>query len=500
MSDAFGRIQTMRYTVSEIAEGMGAKILCGHPEESVTGFSFSSKDGDADTMFLPMKGERVDAHDFIADAYAHGMRVTTTERGEIVPGTEDMTYLLVENARDAWQRLGAYWRDKHASVPMVAITGSVGKTTTKELIATALTPLGKVLRTEGNKNGQLGVPQMMAELTDDTDVAVIEMGMSLPGEMGRIAAVAKPNCAVITNIGVSHIGNLGSQEAIRREKLAIANKIADGGMLLVNGDDPLLAPLCPDNPEYCGTDGIEMYEPTREHFPKITVAAYGAADWCRYRYTEEKLSEDSAAFSVITPKETVQVSLPVPGHHNVSNATAALGIAELFGLSAEKAAEALLAYRPMAMRGGIETLPNGITLIDDTYNASPDSMRSGLNVLCAVKAERRIAVLADILELGEHSEECHRQVGRDVAERPIDILIAVGTEAAAISDEAGKTARGSAGERQIVHAPTREEAFDILRQVMKSGDAILLKGSRGMGMDVIAGALRDMAKGGPQDA
>ena len=131
----------MTYTVSEIAKGMGATILCGDPERTVSAWSFSSREGDADTMFIPMKGERVDAHDFIADAYAHGMRVTTTERGEIVPGTEDMTYLAVADAREAWQRLGAYWRGKHASVPMIAVTGSVGKTTTKELTALALTPL-----------------------------------------------------------------------------------------------------------------------------------------------------------------------------------------------------------------------------------------------------------------------------------------------------------------------------------------------------------------------
>ena len=485
----------MSYTVLDIAKGMGAKLLCGDPDATVDRFTFSSKDGDARTMFIPMKGERVDAHDFIADAYAHGVRVTTTERGEIVPGTEGMAYLYTEDARAAWQRFGASLRDRFAAVKMVAVTGSVGKTTTKELVATALLPLGKVLKTEGNKNGQLGVPQMMAELSDDTDAAVIEMGMSLPGEMGRIAAVAKPDCAVITNIGVSHIGNLGSQEAIRREKLSVIDSLSAGGTLLVNGDDPLLAVLCKDNPEYRGTDGIEMYDRTRGRLSDVTIAAYGAAPWCRYRYAEEVLSEDSATFSFVSGDTEVRVELPVPGHHNVSNATAAIAIAGLFGLPAEAAAQALLSYRPMAMRGGIETLADGVIMIDDTYNASPDSMRSGLNVLCAVKAERRIAVLADILELGELSEQCHRSVGRDVAGRPVDILITVGTEARAIADEAETALRekacDDAGKLTVIRTTTKEEGRDALLSVVKPGDAVLLKGSRGMGMDAIAKVLRE---------
>ena len=191
----------------------------------------------------------------------------------------------------------------------------------------------------------------------------------------------------------------------------------------------------------------------------------------------------------------MRVELPVPGHHNVSNATAAIAIAGLFGLPAEAAAQALLSYRPMAMRGGIETLADGVIMIDDTYNASPDSMRSGLNVLCAVKAERRIAVLADILELGELSEQCHRSVGRDVAGRPVDILITVGTEARAIADEAETALRekacDDAGKLTVIRTTTKEEGRDALLSVVKPGDAVLLKGSRGMGMDAIAKVLRE---------
>ena len=480
----------MTYTVSEIAEGMGARILCGDPDRIVGKYSFSSKEGDADTMFVPMKGERVDAHDFIADAYAGGMRVTTTERGEIVPGTEGMTYLAVDDAREAWQRLGAFFRTKHAGVPMIAITGSVGKTTTKELTALALSPVGNVLKTFGNRNGQLGVPQMMAELSDDTDCAVIEMGMSLPGEMGRIAEVAMPDHAAITNIGLSHIGNLGSQEGIRREKLSIVNRLREGGTLFINGDDPLLRVLCPDCPEYKGPDGILMYDKTRERMQSLTVVAYGSEAWCRYRYAAEQLGEESARFVFEGPNGSQEVSLAVTGHHNVSNATLAIAVAETFGVDMDKAAEALSTYRPISMRGGREMLPGNILLIDDTYNASPDSMRSGLDVLCAAKAERHIAMLADMFEMGDHAEEGHRRVGRDVAERPVDVLITVGELSEAIADEARKRCEELGETKMIRSVRTREEGRDCLLGLLREGDAVLLKGSRGMKLDEVADALR----------
>ena len=479
----------MRYTALEIAEGMGGRILCGDPARTVGAWSFSSKEGDGDTMFVPMKGERADAHDFIADAYASGMRVTTTERGEIVPGTEEMTYIAVADARAAWQRLGAFWRAKHASVPMIAVTGSVGKTTTKELTATALAPAGTVLKTSGNRNGQLGVPQMMAELSDDTDCAVIEMGMSLPGEMGRIAAVAQPTYAAITNIGVSHIGNLGSQEGIRREKLAIVNCLQAGGILFVNGDDPMLRVLCPDCPDYAGTDDILMYDETRARFADLTVAAYGAEDWCRYRYAGETLREDGADFTYVSPAGNTAVRLPVAGHHNVSNATLAIAVAETMGISAEAAAEALSSYQPIAMRGGREMLKSGILLIDDTYNASPDSMKSGLSVLCASKAKRRIAMLADMFELGDFSEEAHRSVGAFAAGMPVDILITVGEASKAMA----RAAEAAGRESLAVYAfDTKEEGTKKLQSLLRKGDAVLLKGSRGMGLDTVAKALREM--------
>ncbi len=473
------------YTVGDLVSHMGAELLQGDAGREVSTFSFSSKEGDGQTVFLPIVGERADAHDYIGDAYAHGMRVTLTERGELVPGTEDMCYLKVDKTADAWQRFGAWVRSEHANVPLVSITGSVGKTTTKELIATALSPLGTVLKTQGNRNGQLGVPQMMLMLTDNTDVAVIEMGMSLFGEMGRIAPVSTPNYAVITNIGVSHIGNLLSQENIRKEKLCCFNHMAAPAVVLVNGDDRLLRVLCPSCPDYRGYEDIDLYPETRAVLAKVTVLSYGTAEWCDYRYSDAVLYGEGSEFTFSCEGVKCKVSLPVPGIHNVSNATAAIAMAIRLGLAPEQAKEALAGYRPMAMRGTVERLQGGICLIDDTYNASPDSMRSGLDILEGTTGTRHIAVLADILELGEQSKACHHLVGKYVAEHCVDVLITIGAEAKEIAVGAAD------GTRDIHSFATRDEGQAYLLSILREGDVVLLKGSRGMGLDHIAKIIRE---------
>ncbi len=477
------------YSVEELVRLSGATLLCGEVTRAATKFSFSSKECDEDTVFLPIVGERVDAHDFIGDAYARGCRITFTERGAVEPQTEGMVYLAVDSTVGAWQRLGAAIRKEASAVPIVSITGSVGKTTTKELVATTLTPMGTVLKTVGNKNGQLGVPHMMQMLSEKPDVAVIEMGMSLFGEMARIAPVVAPNYAIITNIGVSHIGNLGSKENIRKEKLSMLNNMQAPGVVLLNGDDALLRELCEVGRGQRSPEEIAMYDETRSKLSELTLLSYGQAEWCDYRFERVRLHPDSSEFLFCYKEMRVFIRLPVPGLHNVANAVAALAVAHRLGIAITDAAKVLENYHPMSMRGAVEQLPRGIWLIDDTYNASPDSMRSGLAILAGTVAKRRIAMLADILELGEQSESCHRQVGAYVAECPVDVLITVGTEARAIAAEAAKKEG-----LWIMSFATKEAGLKCLLSIVKDGDAILMKGSRGMGLEYAAAALRDVLK------
>lgn len=482
------------YTARQLNEMIGGTLLNGNEENVVCGVSTNSREGNSDTLFVPIIGERVDAHDFIKGAYDQGMRVTLTSRGKIVPETEAMAYIKVENTVDGLQKLGSAVRDSF-STPIVGITGSVGKTTTKEMIAVALETEKCVLKTAGNMNSQVGLPQMMLRLEEKHDIAVIEMGMSMPGEMGRLTAVAKPECAVMTNIGVSHIGQLGSKENIRREKLNIVNAFAEGSVLFVNGDDVLLHQVKECAEKLAQVDDAQLTD-TKEYFgvlctgdtakalKKTKVVTFGIGEENDYRAEEIVFDENGTEFGLVIrgDKKGVRVKLAVTGEHNVRNALAAIAVAEHYGITPETAMKGLAEYRPIAMRGGKQEV-NGIILIDDTYNASPDSMRGGIDSLFVVKANRRIAVLADMLELGAVSKECHEQVGAYVAAKKLDLLIAIGTEANYYVSAANGV--------ESVHFNDNETALEFLKRTAKSGDAILFKGSRGMHLETLVNGMKE---------
>lgn len=467
------------YNAGKIAEIVGGTVIAGDGSADIAEFSTDSRVGAADVLFVPVIGERVDAHDFIRDAYGHGMRAVFTSRGEIVPGTKGMTYIKVEDTVAALQKFGAYVRNTFA-LPIVGITGSVGKTTTKEMVAAALMTRKNTLKTAGNMNSQVGLPRMMTRILPEHEIAVIEMGMSMPGEMGRLARVARPECAVMTNIGVSHIGQLGSKENIRKEKLNIINEFPDGGVLFLNGDDPMLAELA-EAPEK-----VEMDASAAEKFPKIRIVTFGTKKDCDYRAENIVFQGEETSFMLCVKGDGSgcrrKIRLPVQGNHNVLNALAALAVAEHYGIAPEIAAEGLAAYRPIAMRGG-KLVKNGITVIDDTYNASPDSMKGGIDILMAAQGRRHIAVFADMLELGELSEGCHREVGAYLAEKKADFLAAIGAEAEYyIKGAAGVESR---------HFDGNSSALVFLREYVKEGDVILVKGSRGMKLEEIVKGLTD---------
>lgn len=475
-------------TVGEIAEMMGGTVIDGDPCITISDYSYNSKEGDSQTLFLPIVGERTDAHDFIRDAASHGMIATTTERNRTEEGTDGMTYIAIDNTRDAIQRLGARYRSCY-DIPCIGITGSVGKTTTKEMIYSAVAESFCTVKTEGNRNGQLGVPLICLKLDEDTECLVLEMGVSEIGEMERLAAVAKPSTAVITNIGMSHIGNFGAKEITRREKLAIVNAMDGGGMLLLNGEDELLAELAPGSPCQKDLNEILLYDKTLAAIERIQRYSYGLSKWCDFRAENIVETENGAEFDWVYREGSVRVALEVPGRHNILNAVAAMALAYLNGADTAAAAEGLAKYRPIAMRGNVELLADGVYLVDDSYNASPDSMKSGLEILGKVNnGGRKIAVLADMLELGEYSEECHRLVGKYVSASKADLLCAVGKESQAMAEAVIES-----GKAEVIYFGGREEALAYLLDNVKPGDAVLCKGSRGMGLDKIAGALRDRA-------
>lgn len=459
--------------IKEIVRAVGGTLLNGDEKSAITSVSTNSKEIGRNGLFVPIIGERVDAHDFIYDAFDNGAAAVFTSR-EISHFIQDKVYIKVEDTKNALQILASYYRDKFL-IPVIGVTGSVGKTTTKEMIAKALEPRYKVLKTAGNMNSQIGLPLMMFEIEKTDEIAVIEMGISDFGEMERLCAIAKPTIAVMTNIGVSHIANLKTRENIRMEKLNIINEFSDSGILYINGNDKLLKEIkeytkMPQNSAIMNTSMA-----TRKKLQETYVCSFGTMEECDYQASNIEKSSDGIKFIYQSKEREEEITLGVLGEHNVFNGVVALAIAEHFKVPLKEAKEALKEYRPIAMRGQIKEV-RGMKLIDDTYNASPDSMKSGISMLLELESKRRVAVLADVWELGERSYQLHYEVGEFIAGKKIDLVVTIGKEAKAIIEAINKK------DATILTASfhENEEAIRYLKEQLKPGDAVLIKGSRGM--------------------
>lgn len=478
--------------VEQLTGAVKGELLTGNPAQLIKNVIIDSREREEDSLFVPIIGEKTDGHKYVSGALTGGaktlfMQKESSYREEILAlATEaGASVVAVEDTVAALQQFAAWYRSQF-ELPVVGITGSVGKTTTKEMISAALETEKRVLKTIGNKNSQIGLPLMMFYLDDSYEIAVIEMGMSEVGEMRNLSAVAKPECAVMTNIGVAHIAQLGSKENICKEKLNIVNQFEHNSVLFVNGNDILLHKLATEiTQNFINIDCDEESLPALQQTKAVT---YGICE----NSGEEKF--DVYATNLVTggsgirftavirengAEKQIPVQLKVYGNHNVMNALAAIAVAMRYGIAPEKAAEGLAQYEPIAMRGQIKKV-NDITWIDDTYNASPDSMKSGAQVLLSLEAKRHIAVLADVLELGEASEDLHREVGAYLATlaekgRMCDIIVTVGAQAAFIADEAKKQ-----GRKNVYTFFDNTEAISFLKQTLASGDAVLVKGSRGM--------------------
>lgn len=451
----------MRVKLSEIVKAVGGRLLCTDitADPVVTGFATDSREVKSGIMFVPLVGERADGHDFIAKAFENGTAAAFTQK-EIQAG--DKPLVLVNDSRAALQKAAAWYRSQF-EMPVVGITGSVGKTTAKEMAAQVLTAKFNVYKTPGNHNSQVGVPITVCGFKKDHTAAVVEMGVSMPGEMARISAVAKPTCAIMTNIGVSHIEFMRSRENIMAEKAHIADYMPEDGVLFVNGDDDLL--------------------PTLKETCKHRVVTFGLSHGCDWRASSLREADKGTFFTCKAPDgETQEIFVPAAGEHNVRNALGSMAMARYLGVPAEDAARAIAAYKSPAMRQQIVTV-GGITLIDDSYNASPDSMKSALNVLATRQTEgKRVAVLADMLELGDFTEQGHRETGEYAREKGATVVVAVGERARDIAAGFGSGA---------VWFATNAEAIEYLRANLAAGDAVLVKGSRGMATEEIVAAIKE---------
>ncbi|HIQ98464.1 MAG TPA: UDP-N-acetylmuramoyl-tripeptide--D-alanyl-D-alanine ligase [Candidatus Scybalocola faecavium] len=446
-------------TVGEITRAVNGKLLCGDPDTVISYISIDSRDIQENTLFTPIIGERVDAHKFIGQVFEAGAKGTFTSHGEIIDETKP--HILVEDTQKALGDLAVYYRSKFP-VPVVGITGSVGKTSTKEMIAAALSVKYQVLKTAGNQNSNIGVPLTLFRLGPEHEMAVVEMGISDFGEMDELVRFASPKTAVVTNIGVAHIGILKSQENIMREKLKIAKDFGPGQSLYLNGNDPMLKEAARDYPENARLFGHETQ---------------GISGDLEYYAKDIYIRDGMQHFTFVWPEGENPVVLRQLGLHNVNNGVVAMAIAMEYGIEPEKAAEGLLAYEGVPMRQQINHLKNGIKVIDDTYNASPDSIKSGITVLGILdNPGRKIAVLADVLELGDMSWQCHYDTGCFIAGTHVDEVVTIGQEMKALVQGINDN-----NPHIVTHNfSDNAQAQAYLQDLVRPGDALLVKGSRGM--------------------
>lgn len=468
--------------VSDILKAADGTLIMGDVNAPITDICIDSNKipPAADkTLFIPLKGEKVDAHKFAIDAIAGDGKalaagVIISEKYEDYENlvkelidtaakkrdNNSLIIIKVKDTKKALQDIGAYYR-KTRNIRLVGITGSVGKTTTREMTATALKPLGSVYQTKGNRNSQTGVPLTLADIADES-VGVIELGMSEAGEIEIISKLADLDAAIITNIGVAHLMQLKTRENICREKLSIVKGLKDNGFIFLNGDDDFQRSQC--------------------HFIKHKYYFYGEAADCDFRIINAVQTSEGMNFTLQIPdKSRYNVTIPVMGMHNVKNAAAAMGTAIVMG------AEPLAVIKEMASFGGVKMrqqilTKNGYTIIDDSYNANPDSMKAGLGVLDKfICSGKRIALLADMKELGDDEIQFHSELGKTVAALNIDMLITVGKLAGYISETAVK----NNSKLITMHAAGNKEAGDFLKSQLKAGDVLFVKGSRSMALDEV---------------
>lgn len=449
-------------TVKEILEATGGRLLCGRADTPLDHISIDSRNMKGNDLFVPLIGEKVDAHRFIGQAFGNGAAAVFTSEHDSMD--DERPWIRVADTKKALQAVGGWYR-RRLSLPLVGITGSVGKTTTREMVACALSAKYRVFKTPANHNSQVGVPITMTEISDRDEIGVIELGMSEPGELTVIAQIAAISMAVITNIGITHIEQLGSQENIYREKLTIQDGLTEHGILFLNGDD-------------------EMLKNTRARDGFQTVY-YGTGENCDFRAVDVHLEDGYPAFTAVCGDERVPVKLKVMGSHNVVNAMVALAVASACKIPMSEAAARLAEFTGFKNRQQIHKA-NGMTIIDDTYNASPVSMKAGLEVLNSIAdSERRIAVLADMKELGPDSPRFHYEIGTYIAEHPVDEVAVLGE----LAKEIARSVREQAPEIPVHEFMDRESLTAWLKTELRAGDTVLFKGSNSMELGKVVAAL-----------
>jgi UDP-N-acetylmuramoyl-tripeptide--D-alanyl-D-alanine ligase len=459
------------FTVKEIADAVGGRII-GNSGKSVSGVSTDSRIVTPGRLFVPLKGERFDGHDYLAEVFAKGVSVSLVEeiRLQALSLPADAAVVAVPDTLGALGDLAALYRQRFP-IPVVGITGSNGKTTTKEMLASILELGGTGLKTSGNLNNLIGLPQMAFQLGREHRWAIFEMGMSEPGEIDRLARIAAPNVGVITNAFPAHLASMGSVEAVALAKGELFLRLPEGGIAVFNADDQLVS-QCPV-PAGVSRRSFGL------HGADITAL------------NPAQLGNEGQRFTLKIGDQSSDLVLRAFGRHNIYNALAAAAAANALGIGIETIVVGLSSFTPYDKRFKLEDL-GSIVLIDDSYNANPASVGAALLTLRELKgAKRAIAVLGDMLELGEESISAHRDAGH-LAATCVERLYLYGEMGDVVAEAA---LEAGMPDNEIVRASSHDE---ILQDIIKDhldGDYIMVKGSRGMRMDIVSSALRETFSG-----
>ena len=445
--------------VKDILKITNGKLICGDENIEINDFSKDTreiKDGDT---YIAIKGERFDGNDFCQNAVDSGAKVCIVSKD--IGAINGVAIIKVEDTLKALQDIASYKRMQY-DIPVVAVTGSVGKTSTKDLIASVVSEGYKTLKTKGNYNNEIGLPLTVLSLKDE-EAMVVEMGMNHFGEIRKLTNIAKPTAAVITNIGTAHIGNLGSRENILKAKLEIFEGL-QGNTVIINNDNDLL------------------YKWALENKDKYNIITYGITNESDYMAKNIKSYEDKSEFTVSSKTDinNKKILVPVGGEHFILNSLCGVAVGEYLKVPTEKIIRGIAKLELTRKRMEILKSKSGATVINDTYNANYDSMKAAIAYLKAIENKRKIAILGDMLELGDYSKELHEKVGVEVDSK-IDILITIGKEAKYIAEKSKA--------KQILECDSIEEAIEKIKEIETKDDAILLKASNGMKLFEIASAL-----------
>lgn len=446
--------------VEDIIKATNGKLLTGNLEEKCENFCTDTRKIQKGDVYVGLKGEKFNGNEYYKEALEKGAKVAVISEikiaAEELKQYKDKTIIEVKDSLEAFGDIAAYKRDLY-DIPVVQITGSVGKTSTRDIIANVVRTQYKTLQTEGNQNNAIGLPTTLLKLKNH-EAVVVESGMNHLGEIRYLGKIAKPTVAVITNIGTAHIGFLGSRKNILKAKLEILENLKPDGYIVINNDNDMLNKWAKEDTKYKKyTFGIDE---------KSDVMAYNI-----------KVNENYSTYNVKIDNKEYSVKVPVSGVHFVYNSLCAIAVGNLLNISPENIIKGIETFTLTKNRMEIDKIKDNVTVINDAYNASYDSMKAALEYLKELPGNRKIAVLGDMFELGEFAEEIHRKVGIEVITHKVDMLVTVGELANYIADEAEYLGMPK---DQVIRLNTTTEAINYLNDNLEKDDVVLLKAANGM--------------------